>query len=235
VSIYPVNNAIVYDVEVYPNFFLVGFELPDGRVYQYDDTDTAGMKAFVDWVAFSEYILVGFNSRNYDDPVLTGYLDNPTPQTAYTMSQRIIVDREKPWNFDNAIWSVDLMPVLPGRMSLKKLGVCLGHKKLQELPIRYDKDLTEEEKDIIRTYNINDLEITRKLYNHLLPELELRSQLSDLYRIDLRSKGEAQIAEMVLLKESNGDKKELNTEAWRRVSEYDHIQVNPPSWWGSLK
>ena len=83
-------------------------------------------------------------------------------------------------------------------MSLKQVGIRLKHEKLQELPIAYDKELTEAEKQIIREYNVNDLLITRKLLNEIQPELDLRGDLSRQYGIYLRSKGGSQIAETVL-------------------------------------
>lgn len=241
---YPVDNIVTYDLEVFPGWFEAGFELPDEKIYQivvtpgaFDAVDQ--LRAMLKWLADHGYTLAGFNSRGYDDLVLTGFLADPDPATAYAISQRIIAGGEKPWTFDNEIQSIDLMPILPGRMSLKKIGVCLGHPKLQELPVPWDQTPTWIQQQTLLGYNGNDLQITRKLCNTLKADLELRSQMSDQYGVDLRSMGEATMAEAILFAEYKKlggqlSKRQLNERAHEILVEYPYAQVKTPSWWSEL-
>jgi len=237
---HPVDDAVVYDLEVYPDYFLFGAELPDGRYVQLEN-DLRGTVEFIQWLHMNaaRHPIAGFNSLGYDDFVLTDFILTGDPNSAQRMSVDIIQNDVPVWKFRNDINSIDLMRILPGRAGLKKLGVRLGHDRLQELPIDWRKSPTAEERETLKDYNRNDLKITRKLYQHLLPELQLRSTMSAQYGVDLRSKGEATIAEMVLVSElAKGnpgvDRKNLNEQARAEINRYPYVHVVQPTWWESL-
>ena len=241
---YQTDNIIVYDLEVFPGYFLAGFEFPNGEVHQLiisqdNDTHLQYLRDFLVWLTDQGYALAGFNSTGFDDVVLTAFLADPKPEVAYQTSFDIIVNQHPRWKFDNQINSIDLMQILPGRISLKKIGVCLGHSKLQELPVDFNKvPSLEEQQTILPEYNINDLRITRKLLNKIQGELDLRGAMSRKYNIDLRSKGDAQIAEAVLTLEMEQrigkTKKELNEAARIICLGKPWVTVTAPSWWDSI-
>lgn len=240
---YPVDELVGYDLEVSPNYFLAGFMLPDGTVYQYRFTDTdlshlGGLRQFINYIEQSPYTLVGFNSNGYDDVVLSEFLANPSTTTAYRTSLRIIEEKAPPWDFIQDVSSIDLIRILPNSMSLKKIGVCMGHHKLQELPVNPHENLTPEKMRIVDTYNVNDIEITLKLAREIYKELVLRRDLSIEYGIDLRSKGEATIAELILsnhITQKTGLRKnELKDIARENVLRNPSFFVNVPPWWDKL-
>jgi len=240
---YSVDNLISYDLEVYPNYFLAGFLLPTGELYQYGFTheDTSAydeLSQFINWVESSEYTLVGFNSNHYDDPVLSEFLAVGTVGHAYQTSIKIIEQDVPTWDFHQDIFSIDLIKVLPGKLSLKKVGVCLVHTKLQELPFDPHKALTVDEMEVIKKYNVNDLEITEKLHKEIYKELILRQDLSQEYGIDLRSKGEAAVAELILctlMTQQTGFKKnQLKNIARENVDANPNFYVTAPTWWDQL-
>lgn len=240
-SDYPVESPILYDLEVYPGWFEAGFLLPSGEVRQYvvtpeDTSHLAPLAEFLNWVQFSPYPLCGFNSIGYDDPVLTAILNEKTCEATYRTSCDIIQHGIKAWSLPNDVNSVDLMQILPNRISLKKIGVCLGHKKLQELPVRFDKVPDVVERNVLLQYNLNDLEITKKLHTAILPELKLRQVMSEAYGVDMRSKGEAAMAEAALLSELKKrrpgvKKKDLNEESVEYYRNRGCVDVKPPFWW----
>jgi len=247
---YPTSPIIVYDLEVFPGFFLAGFEFPDGTVTQFcimtgsdtvvSDKEVSRLKGFLQWITGEGYFLASFNGSGYDDLILTAFLDDPTPAVAYDMSVDIIVRQKPRYQLPNEITSIDLMQILPGRIGLKKIGVCLGHSRLQELPIAYHKVPTEAERKILLEYNRNDLEITRKLLDAVQPELDLRATMSERYHVDLRSRGEATMAEMAIMaeyRERGGQKtkKEFNQEARARMGLEPTVTVSKPSWWGHIE
>ena len=184
---YQSNNLVPYDLEVVPNFFLFG-ALFDGKVVQFDQTQIPELQKFLRYIYDNGHQLVGFNNQGYDDCLLAEIFanpDKPANEIAYRTSVDIIEHGHKPWEYEVQFPTVDLMRVLPGRLSLKKVGVILAHKKLQEMPIDFHSDASPEEIEMEKVYNVNDLEITQKLLDALQPDLDLRAEMSREYGTDL--------------------------------------------------
>ena len=242
-SKYSVENMIVCDLEVYLNYFLAGFELPDGQIHQYrfiadqyDQGMHASLVTFMSQYKGYGFSLGSFNGKGYDDLILTNFLKNPSTQAAWMMSQQIIVERVPYWKFDNQINSVDLMQILPGRIGLKKCAVCLAHPTLRELPFDPQKPLEPWQMGELDKYNINDLHITRRLVNENAQELELRQMMSDRYDMDLRSMGRATVAEKILFHElrkidRQADWKTLKNKSKNRYPTGSTIRCDAPNWW----
>ncbi|MBW1672097.1 MAG: hypothetical protein JRJ45_00375 [Deltaproteobacteria bacterium] len=242
-DLYRVDRLVKYDVECYPNYFLVGFKMPNGEVYQ--ATTPAMLRYILQQINLCGFVLCGFNSNNYDDIVSAVFLAGENLDSynaeaeAYKVTVELIEQDANPWNYES-IDSVDLMPLLNDRMSLKQVGVRMNHPRLQELPIAPGTYLTEEEMEIIRVYNINDLDITGLLAVELSGELELRRAMSIQYGVDLRSKGDAQIAETIIpkrLSELNPDvtRKDMKASARAIIKPGAYVTVSAPTWWSDLK
>lgn len=232
-----IDDVAFYDLEVYPGWFLFGVKYRG--VYHQWVNDLKLVQDFLDWSRRNSVTLVGYNSNHYDDPVLTAFLRTGDPMAAYRTSVDIIVNQVPTWTLDRDLESIDLMPILPNRLSLKKVGVCLGHTKLQELPVPWDRTPDQGEQQVLLGYNRNDLDITEKLYNAIYPEVKLRDDMSKQYGINLRSKGEATIAELILLHEFNASgrqetKRGLNDVARSYIDAQPWVQVKVPSWWETL-
>ncbi len=96
------------------------------------------------------------------------------------------------------------MPLVAGFSGLKMLGVRMHHAKLQELPFDPHEPLGASQQQVVAEYCKNDCLITEKLYHRLQGQVALRIQLGKAYKLDLRSLGDAGIAEKVLLKKIGG-------------------------------
>lgn len=189
---------LFYDIEIYSNYALVGFLDENGLVRQYDtenyfsDLQINKIKRLL---KFDK--LVGFNSNCYDDNILLSMLNKNDVEQLYKKSIEIILNN----NFFKNNISIDLIEVAPSQASLKAYGARLNFKKLQDLPFEPDKKITDFQS--VRKYNINDLELTQALYNKLKPNLSLREKISKQYKVDVMSKSDAQIAEIIIKKETN--------------------------------
>ena len=227
------DKLIVYDLEIYPNHALAGFQYPDGRVVQYRELELSALEAQIDHWYRQGYHLIGFNSHGYDDSVLKVLLQdahnpNAAVTNAYARSVAIIEQEEREWLPLRRHWrTLDIMPLVKGKRGLKMLGVCLGWEKLQELPFDPHRPLDVWQRKELAEYNINDLRITRELVNHFRKALELRNTMSQEYGLDLMSRSDAQIAEDVLVAKSGQDKQTLKAMAAQPTS----IQVHRPYWW----
>ncbi|MBQ5850831.1 MAG: hypothetical protein IIW54_08480, partial [Lachnospiraceae bacterium] len=89
---------------------------------------------------------------------------------------------------------------------LKIYGGRLHTKTMQDLPLPPDAQIPQEKINTIRKYCRNDTRITAELYNELSFNLQIREKLGDEIGVDLRSKGDAKIAETLIIKKIYSDR-----------------------------
>ena len=219
------KNAIVYDVELYRNMFMCGmYSIATGKYRHYiihPDSGRDDREALISMfggLALNEdeseksiedkRILIGYNNRKYDDPVLFHLYNNPKIEVGklWEWSQKLIDEKnsllaykEKSFN----LRSIDLSEfsrIGPLPKKLKLIGCSLKHQKLQDLPIDYLSEVTTEQVEELAKYNINDLEITYKILLHEMPRLEMREILGKQYNLDLLSCSDTSIAKQFFQK-----------------------------------
>jgi hypothetical protein len=207
------ENLVVLDCEVYPNYFLVAFKSLDlgkiitieikGENNVLDDGSHRKLNTIM-----QKRITFGFNSRNYDIPVILCALKGKSAKQIHQLSSFIINSNSHGWQtmqkfgleWDKSkIDHFDIQEPAPGvKVSLKLYGGRMHSKRLQDLPIEPNSILTEHEMEGIKLYCINDLDTTIDLYNSIKNRIDLRVDMSKQYDQDLRSKSDAQIAEALI-------------------------------------
>jgi hypothetical protein len=203
-----VGNPLYFDIECYKNYFLIAFNEPNsGKCLLFEIiNDEILDSAKLQWV-MENFQLIGFNSNNYDIPLTTlaCYPHLATTATFKKASDRIIKDSLRPNDIYKAfniepftVDSVDIINILPLEGSLKVYSGRIHAPKLQDLPFPPGNELTFEQKLIVRHYCMNDLLDTVLLTQAIAPQLELRCEMSKRYDVDLRSRSDAQIAEIVI-------------------------------------
>jgi hypothetical protein len=199
----------IFDTEVYRDYFLASFlDHATGAVLEVEahpdqPLDIDALKA-----AMRGKTLVGFNSNNFDLPVLAVALAGADCERIHKAAQAIIRQGYRGWQFEQA-WGlklprvdhIDLIEVAPGIASLKTYGGRLHCRRLQDLPIDPQASIAPADRARLREYCRNDLVTTDTLYRTLLPQIGLRERMSAEYDLELRSKSDAQIAEAVLAHE----------------------------------
>lgn len=201
------REAMVFDFEVYPNFVCVTFTSADtGRsvAFELSDYETPDLPKLA-WI-YNNCRLVGFNSMKYDRVMLAMMCAGATTQQMWWATEQLIAFEVQPWKlmkqlklkdpvgFDH----VDIIEVCPLSASLKIYGGRLGCKKMQDLPFAPGTILSYEQQRIVKLYNHNDNVTTSLLYNNLREQIKLREVLSARYKMELRSKSDAQIAEAII-------------------------------------
>ncbi len=195
---------IILDLEIYPNFFLAGMmDINSKKIISLTYDDIPNLKKYI---KNNNVTFVTFNGYHFDLRILKYILNHdPTLKEIKAFSDFIILggtDNQKErykycwWNLPH----IDLKMVLGGRQcpSLKKLAYRLNLEELESLPISPNKELNEEEKQLIINYNIVDLRNTLALYDHCKPILELRKTLTKLYKVNCDTLSDAQIAEKIM-------------------------------------
>jgi hypothetical protein len=200
------NERLVYDVEVYPNYFIVSFKsLISKKIVYFELSDSHSFDPEkLKWV-LDNFCCIGFNSIKYDAIILDLILNGATTSQLWWATEQLITFDVRPYellkqcNIEPLRFNhIDLIEVAPLFASLKLYGGRMHVPRMQDLPFKPGMFLTSEQMIACRLYNFNDLQQTEFLYVELTPQIELREKLSVDYNQDLRSKSDAQIAEAVL-------------------------------------
>ena len=210
------ENLVVLDCEVYPNYTLFAFKNIDNQ--NIITIEIKGSDSFLDDESYRKLNTImkkrmtfGFNSRNYDIPVILFALKRKTAKEIHKLSNYIIENNSPGWmtlqKFD-LVWSpfeikhFDIQEPSPGvRVSLKLYGARLNSHRLQDLPIEPGMTLSDVDMENVKSYCVNDLNTTIDLFNHIKDRMQLRFDMSKHYTQDLLSKSDAQIAEVVIKSE----------------------------------
>lgn len=203
-----VGTDLIMDGEFYPNYALFGFK--SVKTKKYIRADRAFNPRFLSWLMFS-YRTIGFNSIHFDIPMLWAAFVNQNPEWLKEVANQLILSGKrskeiaKEYGFD--IYKlperqhIDLFNVCPGKHSLKLYGARLHCKRIQDLPFPDTQVLTDAEIEHVADYNCNDLDVTEDVFLFNKERLELREHISQEYNVDLMSKSDAQMAEVVISKE----------------------------------
>ncbi len=209
---FSLDDLVTFDCEVYPNYFLAAFKrLGDGRVVTIEAKGYKGSLSESDKLRLrsimTKRVTFGFNSRNYDIPVILYALASRTCEDTYKLSDFIITNNSYGWQTLQKFnlsrpshWNhFDVQEPAPGvRVSLKLYGGRMHSRRLQDLPIEPGTELTDKDMEDTKNYCINDLDTNIDLYNRIAPQMQLRVDMSTQYDQDLMSKSDAQIAEAVI-------------------------------------
>lgn len=171
---------VFYDVEVFPNLFLVNWKLQgeDKPVVRMINPTPAEIEEL------TRFKLVGFNCRRYDNHILYARMLGYTNEQLYNLSQKIISAQKGEKNnglFGGAynISYTDVYDFAAKKQSLKKWEIELGiHHK--ELGLPWDQPVPEEKWVQVAEYCDNDVIATEAVFNHLKGDFTARKILADL-------------------------------------------------------
>jgi hypothetical protein len=167
---------VFYDVEVFPNLFLVNFKLQgeDKPVVRMINPTPSEIEDLL------RFRLIGFNCRRYDNHILYGRWIGYTNEQLYNLSQKII-DGDKNAFFGEAynISYTDVYDFSATKQSLKKWEIELGIHH-QELGLPWDQPVPEELWLKVAEYCDNDVIATEAVFNHLKGDWTARQILADV-------------------------------------------------------
>jgi hypothetical protein len=221
------HDPVAIDVEIYSNLFLVcAKRLTDGAkaVFELSDrTDASTFDRHALHALLRASTIVTFNGMTYDLPLIWLALNKATNEQLKAASDRIIKGGLKYWNVESALGiripkqldHIDLLEANPSvRQGLKVIAGRLHARYMVDLPFEPETRLTPEQMNIVTLYCFNDLDATELMFNALKEPLELRRALSEQYKIDMRSKSDAQIGEAIV-------KRKVEAALGRRIDKND--------------
>ena len=173
------DELIFYDVEVFPNLFLVNWKVagegkPVVRMINPKPSEIEELLRFK---------LVGFNCRRYDNHMLYACLMGYSNEKLYELSQKIVNSKKgtKGVMFGEAynISYTDVYDFAATKQSLKKWEIELGIHH-QELGLPWDQPVPEEMWAKVAEYCDNDVIATEAVFNHLKGDFTARKILAEL-------------------------------------------------------
>ena len=196
------NRTLVFDCEVYVDYFLLAFMDADTlEVQHFELHDDQPFDVREVRLLIAKSRLVSFNGNNFDLPLIALALAGETCRQIKIAADKIIGNNLRHWQLGidpPECNHIDLIDVAPGVASLKIYGGRMHAPRLQDLPIAPDASLAPAQRAELRAYCENDLSTTLALFRELEPQIALREQMGEHYGMDLRSKSDAQIAEGVI-------------------------------------
>ena len=207
---------VFYDVEVFPNLFLVNWKeqgegKPVARMINPTQTDIEGLLKFK---------LVGFNCRRYDNHILYGRLIGYDNLKLYELSQKIVTgDKDA---FFGEAYNISYTDVYDfasagNKKSLKKFEIELGIHH-QELGLPWDKPVPEDMWVKVAEYCDNDVIATEAVFNHLSADWTARQILADLAGLSVNDTTNTLTSKIIF----DGDKDAKSQLNYRNLAEPVH-------------
>lgn len=169
------GKIIFYDVEVFPNLFLVNwkFEGEDQKVVRMINPKPAQIEELL------KFRLVGFNCRRYDNHMMYARMMGYTNEQLYKLSQKIITEGQGFFSEAYNLSYTDVYDFAAKKQSLKKWEIELGLHH-QELGLPWDQPVPEERWIEVAEYCDNDVIATEAVFHSLKGDFIARKILADL-------------------------------------------------------
>ena len=242
------EGKILYDIEVYTNYFCVGIEnyVTKQKTFFEISEEQNQIKEIYDYLNNYKGFLIGFNSIHYDN-IVSKYIVQNYHKLKYLnyidicvqlkyLSDKIINDgyddEIKQLKYGKVKWiDIDLflywskMLRISKKISLKSLGIQLGYPVVQELPYTPSSILKIEDLPKLREYNqIHDLGILRLLTENMEDEIKLRGNIVNDYKLSCWSWDAPKIASEALLQDycriTGKDKKSVRDQRFEKPTLY---------------
>jgi hypothetical protein len=206
-------KPILYDIEVYPNYFMIGYSIPtikdDDFDFKREYVDTNNMPKLIKFLnriyqKKESLVFIGYNNTYYDKAILEEaynqrYEDKEVIlNKLYDLSTNLVAGKDTSYRY-NTFAQFDLQ--FSPNQTLKSAGAILHRDIITELPYEPNKQLNEYEINKLIEYNQdNDLGITEELFKVFYDKFLTQQQVIETFNLDITcfSYSERQIAEEVL-------------------------------------
>lgn len=190
-----------YDVEVFPNLFVICYKFPGEEFIHFRTNPSAKVvKSLLD------LRLIGFNNRKYDNHIMYAASLGYSNAELFEISQRI-VNNDKNATFREAynLSYTDIYDFSTKKQSLKKWEIELGIKH-QENNLPWDQPVPEGQWNDVIEYCKNDVEATEIVFDHLASDWGARKILAALSGLSVNDTTNQHTCALVFGKDRRPDK-----------------------------
>lgn len=199
---YKSDDLIFFDVEVFPNLFVVVWKRRGGTKVKMINPPISQVEDLM------KFKLVGFNCRRYDNHILYAWYIGYTNQQLFELSQRIIKEsRNCLFGEAYKISYTDVYDFASAgnKMSLKKWEIELGIHH-HELGLPWDQPVPENMWDIVADYCGDDVDATEATFDHLAGDWAARQILAELSGLTVNDTTNQHTARIIFGTEKNPQK-----------------------------
>lgn len=215
------EHAVIYDIEAFPNCFLVHMEHLHSdaqwsfEVSDYRDDRTALIQT-LNHISQCGIPMIGFNSINYDYPMLHHFWRNggQTAAQMYEKNQSIFNSQDR---FGHIIWArdrfapqIDLFKIhhfdnKAKSTSLKALEFNMRSDSVMESPIPFGTVLTADQVVEVKHYNRYDVTETKRFTHFSMAAIEFRLGLIEQFGVDVLNWNDTKFGEELLVQRIGQD------------------------------
>lgn len=201
-AVYNKEALYFYDVEVFPNLFVVVFK-------------KYGSKKKTTWInptpeqveSMCQHPLIGFNNRRYDNHILYARILGEDNLSLFRQSQRIIDRKDGGNGMYGGAYELSYTDIYDycsaaNKKSLKKWEVELGIKH-DEFELPWDQPVPEDQWNRVAEYCGNDVDATEAVFNATQGDYNARAILSAISGLSMNSTTNQQTIQIVF--EGNKD------------------------------
>ena len=198
------NRIAFFDVEVYPNLFLIcwKFEGEDSTIIKMLNPKPAEVEALF------KLKLVGFNNRRYDNHMMYAAFMGYSNEAIYKLSQKLITDGDRTALFGEAynLSYADIYDFSSKKQGLKKFMIELGITK-QEMEIPWDQPVPDNMVKNVVEYCCNDVVATEAVFNSRKQDFVARQILADLSGLTVNQTTQKHTAQIIFGGDRGAQKK----------------------------
>jgi hypothetical protein len=211
------DRLVFFDVEVYPNLFVV--------CWKFKDSDTVVKMVNPRAHEVEELFrlkLVGFYNRRYDNHILYAASLGFNNKRLFDLSQKIIVhnNRNAPFAAAYNLSYADIWDFSAERKSLKKFEIDLGLHHM-ELDIPWDEEVPEKDWPRVVEYCANDVIATEAVFNSRAADFTARQILAELSGLTVNDTTQRHTAKIVFGEDKNPQKHFVYTDLSKEFSGYE--------------
>lgn len=206
-----------YDIETYPNTFTFrATHAASGKKYCFEISDRRDDRAqlfqFIRYLQQVKARMIGYNSLWFDWEVVQWLMENPYATVAQIYNKamnRIKGDGSYPmWSDRRLVEQIDLLKIhhfdnKAKATSLKALEIAMRMESVEDLPFPVGTYLTDEQKDILLSYNDHDVDATTDFYRASCdPKADMiafREELTAKYGVDFMNHNDTKIGAEVFV------------------------------------
>jgi hypothetical protein len=193
------DRMVIFDVEVYPNLFVICWK------FRGDDTVVRMINPTKDEVEdLTRLKLVGFYNRRFDNHILYAAVLGYSVEQLYDLTRKIVIDNNRNAPFAQAynLSYADVWDFSSIKQGLKKFEIDLGIHHM-ELDFPLDEPVDEKDWPRVVEYCVNDVQATESVLEDRWEDFVARQILAELSGLTVNDTTQRHTAEIIFGKDKN--------------------------------